>query len=385
MLMRGFIVLPIAIAAAALLAQTPTAPPSSPRSQTPQSQPASATAETLQAAIQHPRLDVGSPAPPLDVAGWVNGKALELEGPHAPRIALVCFWASWSTPSRMALPALVDLHARFAQRGVDVAVVTEEPPAAVAEFLKQRDPPLPFAVALDQQGRLRARYCTAAGVGFLPYVFVIGPERRIAWHGHPQQPELVETLQQLLEGRYDAQAARASIRNARSLEHLEALLRDAYDERAWHTALLAIDALLEAGARPQRLLRYKLSILLGELGDRGQAAALAAELRTRYAEDARFLNSVAWDVVSQPRLYFQDPRIGFELARAAYRAGGKENAAIADTYARALHLIGRTDLALEVQENAVALSRPEQRPQHERVLEFYKACRALHAEAAAAP
>ena len=103
------------------------------------------------------------------------------------------------------------------------------------------------------------------------------------------------------------------------------------------------------------------------------------------ADDAGFLNSAAWDVVSQPRLYERDPEIGLKLAQAAYRAGGERNPAIADTYARALYTIGRVDLAIQVQTRAVQLADPQRRADYERTLTFYQRCQALHADATVDP
>ena len=330
-------------------------------------------------------LDVGSAAPPIRAASWLNGNGVAVHERGAPAVFVVTFWAPSSGPCRDVLADLVRLQDRYRARGVVFVGLTEEPAEPVRSFLAGFEPKVTFPLAIDDSGATTRAYCEAAGVGFVPYAFVIGPDRTIAWHGHPRQPEMVTIVEELLSGRYDRDRAVVMVRQARSIEQLETLFRDACANQSWHTALLTLDALLERDVPKQRLLRYKLSILLGELDDCAQAGELADELTKRYAADARFLNSVAWDVVSQPRLPMCDPGIGLRLAQAAYRASHGQDAAIADTYARALHLIGRVDLAIQVQTRAVELSTPEQRGQHERMLKFYQRCQELQAEASADP
>lgn len=337
------------------------------------------------AATRPAMLEVGAPAPAIRAATWLNGKALRIQERGQPKVFVLTFWASWSGPSRVALGELVALHEKYHQRGVVFLGVTEEAEEEVRAFLYALRPAVPFRIALDEEGATTRAYCAAVGVDFVPYSFVIGPDRAVAWHGHPQQTELTLMVEQLLTGRYDRAAARELVRRSRSIDQLQALFRESYANGNWQTALLALDGLLKTNVPKQRLLRYKLSILLGELDEPEQARRLADELARTHAGNARFLNSMAWDVVSEPRLYTRDPEIALLLARAAYRAADGKDAAIADTYARALHIVGRVDLAAEVQARAVALASPEQRLPYERMLAFYHRCRALQAEATADP
>ena len=334
---------------------------------------------------QPAQLDVGSAAPPLHISEWLNGKALQVEKRGRPTVFVLTFWASWSSPSRTALAGLGQLHEKYRKRGVIFIGITEESAEQVKRFLDQAESALPFRVALDQGGTTTQAYCATAGVDFVPYTFVLGPDRTIAWHGHPRQAELVLIIEQLLTGRYNRSQARALVRQARGIDQLESLFREAYAGESWRTALLALNDLLNKDVPKQRLLRYKLAILLGELNDLEQARMLVDQLTKEFARNGRFLNSVAWDVLSEPRLYRHDPEIGLTLARAAFLASGGQDAAIADTYARALHMIGRVDLAIEVQQQAVSRSNSEQRPENERMLSFYRRCQALQATATAQP
>ncbi|MFH1746111.1 MAG: TlpA disulfide reductase family protein [Planctomycetota bacterium] len=319
-------------------------------------------------------LELGSSAPPITAAAWLNGLPLALQEHDGPRVYVILFWASWSGPSRLALDDYVTLYEKYHHRGVTFIAVTDEQEQNVRDFLDKVKPPVPFRVALDNGDITTQAYCTAAGITFLPYAFVIGPQRTIAWHGHPQQPELVQVVEQLLAGTYDPAAAREGVRRMRNIDQLQAVFREEYAAENWQMALLALDGLLKTKAPPRRLLRYKLSILLGEMEQSAPASQLADELIETYADDARFLNSLAWDIISQSELYERGVGIGLKLAEAAYRASRGQDAGIADTYARALHLVGRLDLAVAVAERAVALAPPSQQPRYQRMLLFYQQC-----------
>ena len=330
-------------------------------------------------------LNVGAPAPPIRATNWLNGKAVQIERQADSPVIVLTFVDTSAGPSRGALPALSALQERERQRGLICIAVTDEPTAEVQKFIEHTRPPLTIRVAIDDQGATAHAYCAAIGINFRPYSFIVARDGTIAWHGHPQQPELVQYVEQLLSGKYNLEQAREAVHRALTTEQLETVFREAYASQSWGTALLALDRLLEAGAPKDRLLRYKLAILLGEQRDQAAARALVAEVLKNYSANARLLNSLAWDVVSTDRLYFQDPEIGLQLSQAAYRASGGQDPAVLDTYARALHLLGRLDLAIAVQEKAVRLATDPERQVFQERLAFYRRCQALQANLTAEP
>jgi tetratricopeptide (TPR) repeat protein len=329
-------------------------------------------------------LDVGSPAPPIRAAAWLNGKSVQIERrPDSPVLVLTFFDPS-SGPCRAVLPALSALQDRDRQRGLICIGVTDEATREVQRFLEYVRPQVSFRIAIDDRGATTAAYCGAIGINFLPYSFIIARNGTIAWHGHPQQPELEQYVEQLLSGKYNQAQAREAVHRALGVEQLETVFREAYANQSWRTALLALNQLLDTNAPKDRLLRYKLEIVLGEQRDQNAARALVAQILKDYPANARLLNSLAWDVVSTDRLYLQDPEIGLQLAQAAYHASGGQDPAILDTYARALHLLGRIDLAIAVEEKAVRLGKDPDRQLFEQRLTFYRRCQnlqgGLHAE-----
>jgi thiol-disulfide isomerase/thioredoxin len=80
---------------------------------------------------------VGAPLPPLVLTRFAGGQ-LDL-GALRGRVVLLDVWASWCAPCRDEMPALDDLAARLADRGVTVVAVSIDDDRAAADaFLATR-------------------------------------------------------------------------------------------------------------------------------------------------------------------------------------------------------------------------------------------------------
>lgn len=323
-------------------------------------------------------LRVGDEAPALRVAEWVRGDALSLDSVGdrgEPELLILTFFTTWSEPSRAALPTLRRLHEEFGERVANV-MLTNEPAPLVRAFVATLDALPPIRFARDERNMTTAAYCETAGVGFVPYTFVIGPERRVVWHGHPQSGALRAHVGRAL-GETRAASATQPVRPTTPAEW-EGLFRTAYAQEAWHTALLALNAMLDTDIPDKdRLLRFKLVLLLREMERGDQAHALAEEILEHQRQDARLLNSLAWDILSDRELTILAPDLALEFARAAHRANHGRDADILDTYARALYTVGRVDFAIVMQERAVTRAEDEERERFQRMLSFYEQCREL--------
>jgi cytochrome c biogenesis protein CcmG/thiol:disulfide interchange protein DsbE len=97
---------------------------------------------------------------------------------HQGKVVLVNFWATWCPPCRVETPALVDLHANYADRGFTIAGITmdDEPQDAVPAFVSKygisypiltptvqlslidRVEALPTSILIDKSGRIARTY-----------------------------------------------------------------------------------------------------------------------------------------------------------------------------------------------------------------------------------
>lgn len=119
-------------------------------------------------------LGIGSVAPPIEAAGWINGPPPKsLEG----HVVVLEAWATWCGACWQLAPEVVKFYERYHPRGVVFISLTDEGPEVmdeIREFVRRNRIAWPTgygAVATFQ------RY----GVQGLPSLWVIGRDGRVAW------------------------------------------------------------------------------------------------------------------------------------------------------------------------------------------------------------
>jgi len=91
----------------------------------------------------------------LNVLGGGRARLAELRG----RPVVVNFWASWCTPCRSELPAIIEAYQTHRERGLAVLAVNltdQEKRSDIQRFVAELQ--IPFPVLLDERGRTRRRY-----------------------------------------------------------------------------------------------------------------------------------------------------------------------------------------------------------------------------------
>jgi thiol-disulfide isomerase/thioredoxin len=138
------------------------------------------------------KLNLGDPAPKLQVAKWVQGEPVkEFE---AGKAYIVEFWATWCGPCKVSIPHLNELHEKFKDKGLVVIGQDcwERDETEVAPFIKTMGAQMTYRVALDdksndKEGAMAGTWMKAAGRDGIPSAFVINKQGRIEWIGHPME------------------------------------------------------------------------------------------------------------------------------------------------------------------------------------------------------
>ncbi len=216
-------------------------------------------------------LGVGSPAPKLEVASWLQGEPVtDFDG---GKLYVVEGWATWCGPCIRGIPHLNELHTKFKDRGLVVIGVNVWDGASVekvGDFVKSRKD-MTYRVAYDggRSGLFAKSWMAAAGVKGIPHAFIV-QGGKIIWQGHPMAitDELVGAM---LDGNFSPEQEAARIKEAERVKKQQATAKKAFSQ------LLREKKYEEAWAR------------CGELGEfekpeRRVAAVLTAQLRVRMAE-----------------------------------------------------------------------------------------------------
>src|SRR5881394_589319 len=109
-------------------------------------------------------LQVGDPAPPLQVSKWIQGSPVKEF--QRDKAYIVEFWATWCGPCRASIPHLNEIHAKYKDKGLVVIGqdVWERDLEGVAPFVKKMGEQMTYRVALDDQaGKMAKTWMEAAG------------------------------------------------------------------------------------------------------------------------------------------------------------------------------------------------------------------------------
>ena len=135
---------------------------------------------------------VGERAVPDFQLASLTGESL---GPSSfsGKVVVFDFWATWCLPCHLQADILKQLHAEFADAGVEfVAVSIGEPEETVREFVERR--PFPYPVLVDPSDEVSVKL----GIYGLPTVMVVDERGEVAYLRTGISPEGV--LRELLAG-----------------------------------------------------------------------------------------------------------------------------------------------------------------------------------------
>ena len=305
--------------------------------------------------------DLGDAAPALKVEKWIKGGPVDVkDGKH---IYVVEFWATWCGPCRASIPHMTALQKKYKDKGVVMVGVSIDEAAKrktrenVEPFVKDMGEKMEYAIALDENDASTDKaYMDAFKFDGIPCAFIIGKDGKILWAGNSDDGSegpvswkgLEKALDEIIADKYDLKAAQKTDKERRELAEKR---EQAMDQMR------------------------KYFELVGTSEKPDGADKLGKEVFAGLGKDANLLNDFAWTMLDDPSVKFRDLKLALEVAKAAYAACDGKNAAIVDTYARALFDNGQVKEAIEYENKAVKLAgdNEEMKADLEKTIKRYEA------------
>lgn len=309
-------------------------------------------------------LNIGDPAPPLEVSKFVKGK--EIKELESDKTYVVEFWATWCGPCRASIPHISELAKKYEGKvdfiGVDVF---ESDIDEVEPFLKEMGDKMAYNVALDSvpkdgdpgEGAMATKWLKAAEENGIPSAFIV-KNKKIAWIGHPMIG-MEEALEKIVAGEWDPTAMAAKRLKQKSLEKQMAQVQrkivGPFRAKNWKATLAAFDELdIEDGDLDTQFTVIKFAALCNN-GDVEEGIALGEKLFKDNKSDPQALNALAWYVVDPANGTKLDPKVAqfaLKIAEHADEVAKGESFEILDTLANAQFATGDAKAALATEEKA---------------------------------
>lgn len=362
------------------------------------------------AARPEPTLTISSKAPALDIEFWVQngrGKFKPVKAFEPGKVYVVEFWATWCGPCIAAMPHIVELQKKHADRGLQVVSISNEDLETVTEFLKRnvaKPKPSaakdadPKALAADEKpmtyGELTSAYClttdpdqsshedymTAAARNGIPCAFVVGKDGHIEWIDHPMAID--KPLESILDDKWDREAFKVEYREAESFSRRVNEIMQANSKNKFEEALKLVEQAKDEFSSPlfkSRVNSLTMTIQSDQLEylvmkNRPESVhALEAVLKDQQPMQ---VNQIVWTSVAVP--YINGRQVNEALVRAAIAHMSEalqaepENSYLLDTQAHLYGLVNEVDKAIELQKKAVKFAVEQNRESIEQYMQELK-------------
>lgn len=289
--------------------------------------------------------ELGDPAPPLNIKEWVKGDKVDLQEGKGKKVFVLEFWASRSDPCRASMRYLTRLQEKFKAQDVVVIGISAEGLDLVRPFVEKLGKVLGFVVALDDHEATTEAYMKAFKQEDLPTAFVIDKTGAIVWYGRPEG-ELELVLDQIVSGRFDAEATRKAVQyREKEEEETEKVFMQIGEY--WRLAMN---------------------------GESGRAEKLGEEIFESSKKRPWLMNRLAAGILGLEPMEARDLKLALQAAKAAVDETEGRNAGYLDTYAQALFDSGREAEAIECEKRAIAAVKedPEMKKDLEATLKQYE-------------
>ncbi len=112
----------------------------------------------------------------------VDGTNVSLARLHG-KIVIVDFWATWCGPCMAEAPHMVQINQTYAAKGLQIIGISlDQDQQAMVQTAKAKG----FSWPQYFDGQVwQNKYATGYGIQSIPHTFLIGPDGKVLWTGHP--------------------------------------------------------------------------------------------------------------------------------------------------------------------------------------------------------
>ncbi|KAJ3339195.1 hypothetical protein HDU93_008488 [Gonapodya sp. JEL0774] len=149
-------------------------------------------------------MSVGSIIETIDDLEFIKGEKLVI-GPSETeqrRVTVVEFCPHLfvsslnSRKGQHSIPHLTEVQKKYKDKDVYlVGVTNERNKRQIEQFVSQMGSQMDYTVALDPSNSAQEALMVPAGARGIPHAFILTPDNKVAWHGHPMEPAFEQELE----------------------------------------------------------------------------------------------------------------------------------------------------------------------------------------------
>ncbi|MFO1513276.1 MAG: TlpA disulfide reductase family protein [Verrucomicrobiota bacterium] len=373
-------------------------------------------------------IELGVPAPPLEISEWMKGNPVSLADGRSNQVFVVEFWATYCPPCIENIPHLTKLQKKYKDQVTIVSISGEDAPT-VKKFVAKMGAKMDYTVALDKDAKTVSTYMAEFNPAPIPWAFIVDRQGLVAWSGSPligfdealadivagkhdlektkrrmsarqqlnqyvQMTFQLETLGRNLEGldrelggiepgkQFSAAEIRRSIQfSMAQTDYEQAVMRgvqgaelEALNRRLDELAAKNFDlAAFRETVGAQKTFRDYMATVNAQNPDQKLLAGLTAQLAANKLRDPTQLRYYAWMILNDEGNKHRDTALALKLAQQAVDVAKDGDPLVMHVYARALFESGK--VAEAVKHEQLALDRAEDEAwqrQFKEALEKYK-------------